>query len=128
MADYDKKPEVDDHGSPADQHADHDGHDDHDHGEVSESIKRGTVVVGFRTELTDVARWLPDIAAKTDMPESDWNTVNDASQKIKAIIESVAENATDAEFRSAWQKQQTDITKLLNKLRQIAGEAGVDVR
>lgn len=34
------------------------------------------------TELTDIIRWLPELAADSDMPEDSWNRVNSLSEQL----------------------------------------------
>jgi hypothetical protein len=41
-------------------------------------------------ELTDIARWLPELAADSDMPEADWNVVLDRSNELVGILEAVS--------------------------------------
>lgn len=37
-------------------------------------------------ELRDDMRWLPEIAARSDMPEAEWNVVNETSRELTALI------------------------------------------
>lgn len=101
-----------------------DDHDhDHHHGEMEETIKRGTLEVGFRTELEDLAGWLPDIAAMTDLDETAWTSVKDASGKLKKVITSVSGDATDSEFREAWRSRAVEVAGLLAALNKVAEKA-----
>ena len=42
----------------------------------------------------DIAHWLPEIAAASDMPESPWNEVNDRSEALVSAYETLLEAAT----------------------------------
>lgn len=101
-----------------------DDHEDDDHGEMKESIRRDTYSVDWRTELEDLALWLPDIAAKSDLDQEDWNGLKDASQQLHDIIEAIGEEVGDADFRDAWRDREVGISRLITQMREYAGKAG----
>jgi hypothetical protein len=41
-----------------------------------------------RQELLDIVRWMPEIAADTDMPESTWNKIYERSESIRKALQS----------------------------------------
>jgi hypothetical protein len=102
------------------------GEDDHhdgypgEHHEEDEKVKHQVFEIAVREELKDVVSWLPEIAAKSDLGESEWSKVSEASKSLTKVIESVAKDATDNSFRDAWKKNAEDIDAQLEKLRAIA--------
>lgn len=85
--------EVDKHDHARDDH-DHDGHDHGDEHGHKDPFETGppqhTVVVDVFTELSDVVRWLPEIAADGDMLGDDWKQVKSISDEMTAQLESLA--------------------------------------
>lgn len=99
-----------DSGTAHDTTAEHHDHEHlHDHGipdhkpaSFAEAVKqlprRQRLVLGeFKVghldhaqeaiqKLQDVIRWLPELAADTDLGEADWNTVQSLSQRMEATI------------------------------------------
>ena len=97
-----------------------DGAHDHDHhDDMEETVKHRFFEVGLRQELEDVARWLPDIAAETDLGESEWSAAKKISEKIQGIVSS-ASDSSDNQFRDAWRKKSTEVAALLDELKEIA--------
>ena len=102
----------------------HGHHHDHHDGEVTETIRRGTYEVDFRTELKDLIAKLPENAATTDLEEADWDSVRDISTKLSGVIESVPDSADDSGFRQAWTSRESEITGMLAKIAEISKKAG----
>ena len=100
-------------------------HDDHhdDHSEEEESIKRLTAEIPLQTEVKDIVKWLPDLAAKSNASEADWTTVSDTSKSLTKIIAGIAKEASDADFRAAWSKQTKEIEALLAKLKTVSAKS-----
>lgn len=81
-------------GDHSESHDDHDDHDDHEHMESSE--KRHEVSVDVFTELYDIARWLPKIAAKGDLAEEQWTAVKSVSDEMLSTVGDLAgDQSTD---------------------------------
>lgn len=126
-ADFEATGGADDHDHDHDHGHDDHGHDDHDHAgerhrEEGEVIKRRSLEVDLRTELTDIVRWMPDIAAKSDLNESQWNFVKSISDQLTAIIDGAAADATDdSSFRQAWRLKTEKIEPMLGELQTRAG-------
>ena len=92
----------DDHGDDHDDHGHHhdDGHDDHDEHEHDHEDD-------YEKSL-DIARWLPDLAADSDLEESEWNRVNKTANKLAAILVQVCSREGDAR-RKAYLEQESKI-------------------
>ena len=99
------------------------GTEDHDE-EMKETVKEREYEVNFRTELADIMRWLPSLASQTDLEETDWNSVSDISKQFKEIIASVSEDKSDADFRQNWKSNESEINKLLQKLKEMNAKLG----
>ena len=111
-ADY--KPDMEHH-----EEAHHEGEEEH------ETVERHTMEVGFRTEFIDVAKWLPDIAAASDMSSKDWQSVSDASKKITGVVESIPAELSDTKYRDAWKEKSAEIGASLKQLEEtLAATAG----
>ncbi|MDX2037638.1 MAG: hypothetical protein SFX72_13380 [Isosphaeraceae bacterium] len=55
-----------------------------------------TPIARDRVEIAvDVARWLPEIAGDSDLPEKEWNLVNDAAIPISKAFETIAATTGD---------------------------------
>ncbi len=87
--------------------------------EVDEKVKHYVMEVGSRAEIGDVASWLPGIAAKSNVGESDWTSVSEVSKGLKDIIDSIPDDATDVSFRESWKTKVKDVESMLGKLREI---------
>ena len=100
---------------------DHDDHaDDHEH---EETVKHRSVEVDFRTELKDIVRWLPDIAAKSNLNETQWNSVDSISERLTKIIEGIPEDASDESFRESWKLKSDEIEPMFNELQTLIKSA-----
>lgn len=47
-----------------------------------------------RRQLADIWRWMPELAAETDLPEATWNSVQTASLEAAAQYHHAVENST----------------------------------
>jgi len=99
------------------------GEEDHDHypgehdHEEHETVKQRSMEVDLRTELTDVVRWLPDIAAKSDLNETAWNSVDSISGRLTEIINAIEADAADDSFRATWKLKSKEIDSMLGELQ-----------
>lgn len=89
-------------------------------GEMQEKVTRRVLEVELRTELTDLVGWLPSIAAKSDISESDWETVSSVSKALTGIIESIPADSSNAAFQDAWKKKSAEIEAQLTELQGAA--------
>ena len=94
---------------------DHDHHDLHE----EEAVKRLVAEIPLQTELKDIVKWLPDIAAKSNTSEAEWTTVSDVAKSFTKVIEGIASDASDADYRDAWKKQTKTIEPLLATLKTL---------
>ena len=96
----------DNSSSEADHH-DEEG-EDHDHAHETSDEKIHNVTINAFVELRDLAKWLPNIAAESDMPESEWSKVNDASKKMTPMLIEIVEQSTDEKERRVSYNKQAD--------------------
>lgn len=101
----------------------HDGHPGH-HSEENETVKYHSMEVDLRTELTDIVGWLPDIAAKSNLDETDWNAVNSVSDNLTKIIAAIPADASDASFRESWKQKSAEIKVMLDELQAFVDSSG----
>ena len=103
------------------------GHDGHAgrHKEDDERVKHHSMEVGLRTELVDIITWLPKIAAKSNLNESNWNSVNSISSRLAKIIDEVGVDVSDDSFRESWKSKSDEIQPMLNELQTINDSSGV---
>lgn len=88
---------------------DEEGHDEEEH----ETIERHTAVVDFRTEFADVVKWLPDIAAASDLGSADWQSISDVSKKMDEAFVSIPSDILDPTFRDSWKQKSSEIEAML---------------
>ena len=102
------------------------GHDDHSdgHSEVDERVKHHSMEVGLRTELADIIIWLPKIAAKSNLSEADWISVDSISSQLTKIVGEIGADLPDASFRDAWKLKSDEIKTALDKVQAINDSVG----
>jgi len=74
-----------------------------------------------QAELLDIIRWLPELAAETDLRRADWNAVQQASLQLEQIADSG--RAADAERTAA----ASHYRELIGNLRELLSRAGPDL-
>lgn len=94
-------------------------HGDH-HSEEDETVKRLVATIPLKTELPDVVKWLPDLAAESNTSESDWTIASDTAKRLTQILDAIPEDTSDKDFRDAWKQQAKEIEPLLTKLQTLA--------
>ena len=105
----------------ADYEAQEDGHSEHEgHHHEDEAIKHSVLEVDLRSELANIVSWLPDLAAKSDLGESDWKTVSAVSNNFKEMLAAIPSDSTDAAFRDAWTGRASEIKTELEQLSKIS--------
>lgn len=118
------------HFYPAASYEAHEHDDEHDddhsdrHSEEGETVKHHSMEVNLRTELTDVTTWLPKIAAKSNLSETDWNSVDSISSQINKLISELGAGIPDSEFRESWKLKSDEIETMLAKLQTICDSSG----
>ncbi len=92
---------------------------DPDHSHDSDSIrdlKRHMVKVDIFTELNDIVRWIPDVAADSDMSKQSWNTVNRTSEELGKILDPIiSEDASPAEMRTSYREHAKSSDQLIRE-------------
>lgn len=105
-------------GSEGAENEDHE-HDDHGHEDMKTEEKTHDVEIDIFTEYDDIVRWLPIIAANSDMPEATWNTVKDVSVALEECLEGILDGTEDAKEKRAGIKAKHDkIDGFLKQLEQ----------
>ena len=94
------------------------------HSEEDEKVKHHTMKIDLRTEMADVAKWLPDIAASSNLEEADWNSVKSLSGGLTKIIEEISPDASDASFRESWKQKSEEVKGMLDKLQTFNESTG----
>lgn len=92
--------------------------------EAEESVKHHSMEVGLRTELADVIVWLPKIAAKSNLSEADWKSVDSISSQLTKIVDEIGADLPDASFRDAWKLKSDEIKTALDKVQAINDSVG----
>jgi len=111
-----------DHGDHDHGDHDHDGHD-HGHGHThGHGHGHEIVSVGIFEEWCDVVRWLPSIAANSDMEKSEWDQINGGCQSLSDLVASLSGNQSDAEKRKIYIAHEKEIQQMLQTVKQ-ANEA-----
>ncbi len=106
----------------------HDAHsedDDHGHEHMESSEKQYEAEVEPYTELTDIARWLPRIAADADTDEKTWNEVKATSQDIVDALRSCERASPEAEKRAAFRSNRD---RFDGWMKQLEISLGIDSR
>jgi len=99
---------------------DEEGHEE----EEQETIERHTAEVDFRTEFADIVRWLPDIAAASDLGKADWQSVSDASKKLTQLLESIPAGFEAPKLRDSWKQKSSEIEAMLTDLKNTLAKPG----
>ena len=96
-----------------DNHDDH--HHDHDHDDGHSDDHDDVVEVEIFQELEDIVRWLPTIAADSDLPKEPWDRING---QIKTLAELTRLSGKDDEQkRSSYVENAEKIQSVLNELK-----------
>ena len=92
----------------------HGDDDDHDHGHSHSDHDDDIVEVGIFQELDDIVRWLPTIAADSDLPKEPWDRINDNIKQLSKLTKTDGQN--DEEKRGQYRKNAKQIASVLSKL------------
>jgi len=79
--------------------------------ELNDKIGRGTADAKTLNVALDIANWLPEIAADSDMPEAPWNQVNAHSTALVAALQQVLSGKAD-DARGVAENAGSEIAKL----------------
>lgn len=100
--------------------------DTHEGEDIKETVEDRVMKLDCITELFDLARWLPSIAAATDLDEEAWNNIKKNSETLKTLIEPHLKEKNEAEFCKAWIAKSEEVEKVLTMLREISKEEKKD--
>lgn len=82
---------------------DHDHAHSHSHSHSHSHADLESVEVSIFQELHDIVRWLPKIAADSDMDEETWNEVNQLQKRLEPLAEEITA-AEKSDRRKVYQK------------------------
>ena len=101
-------------------HATHHHHDhphDHDHSHSHEHGHEHAHLDALQ-EMSDLVRWLPDLAADSDLKEEPWNRVFAAAKSLEAIlIEALSQSGE--ERRATYLQHESDVVRHLRELTEV---------
>lgn len=92
------------------------------HEEFRDGPPRPADVLPLETELADILRWLPRMAADTDLPEAAWNRVQRAAAEASTVVQSVHAQPAN-QRRAAYREQAAAMAKWLEELAAVALES-----
>ncbi|GIW98536.1 MAG: hypothetical protein KatS3mg111_1869 [Pirellulaceae bacterium] len=88
------------------------------HAEITNGDLRTNDPLDVFTETSDIVRWLPDLAADSDLGEEPWNSVYATSQRLETILNEV-QSRRDADRYQEYQTYETEFDQLYNALLEI---------
>jgi hypothetical protein len=89
---------------------------DEDHEDMESSEKQHQVEVDPYTELVDIARWLPRIAADADIDEKTWDDVKTTSRQIVDVLRPIQDQPSGEKKREMFRSQRGDIARWIKQL------------
>ena len=98
-------------------HHAHDHHHSHGH-DHSHSHDHEHISLDALQEMNDLVRWLPDLAADSDLKEEPWNRVHAATNAL-AVILTEASSQNGDERREAYLKHETVVEEHVRELLEI---------
>ena len=72
--------------------------------------------VGVFQEWTDIVRWLPSIAANSDLPKSSWDKINQQCEKLSELTSRVVGDSA-ADRHEVYQQNAAAIEQILDALQ-----------
>jgi hypothetical protein len=88
------------------------------HVEIVKGRARSPEQLGVFDETLDVVRWLPALAADSDLPEAPWNRVHAASMRLDSIL-SVAMSQVGDRRREVYVEHETELDDLHRALIEV---------
>lgn len=86
-----------------------------DHAADHAADRPGDGIEAF-VEWSDLVRWLPELAADSDLPEAPWNRVDAAAAKLAALL---PPTLSSAEGRAAYRAHAAAVAPLLEELAAV---------
>ncbi|MFM8252444.1 MAG: hypothetical protein ACKOBW_12675 [Planctomycetota bacterium] len=88
------------------------------HAEIANGGARAAEQIDVFAETYDIVRWLPMLAADSDLAEELWNQVHAASQRLEVILTAVlARHGNDR--RGTYLQSETELTQLQRELVEV---------
>jgi len=69
-------------------------------------------------EMSDLVRWLPELAADSDLKEEHWNEAHSAANRLEALLGAASSRSGD-ERRETYLECQAEIEQHLDRLVEI---------
>jgi hypothetical protein len=88
------------------------------HVEISNNGPRAAKQLDVFSEAFDIARWLPELAADSDLEEGPWNRVQDVAGQLEAILIDVL-SRNDGERRETYLQYETELDRHQRQLVEI---------
>ena len=78
--------------------------------------------MGIFEEWCDIVRWLPSIAANSDMDKQQWDQINQACEGLSNLVTSLSSDQPASEKRNLYRKNAQEISRTLQNLNQVVEE------
>ena len=106
------------HGHSHSHHGHSHSHHDHGHDHGEEEI----VTVGIFEEWNDIVRWLPSIAADSDLSEAEWKRINSCCDDLSNLGSGFEGDTPDTEKRDQFRENAGEIKRCLTTLQNTVSE------
>ena len=104
-------------------HHDHDHDHDHDKNhQHSDEVHPQFVEIGIFQEFFDIVRWLPIIAANSDLPKTEWDEVHRHCQTLTQLAAEIQKNAKsndELDLRDSYRQISAQLNDQLNSLKSM---------
>lgn len=91
------------------------------HAEIQGEVHRDAGELDAISEAHDIARWLPEIAADSDLPESPWVRIEASAKEMQQILAGAMEFA-ESERREMYLRDASRLRQLNEELREVSRE------
>ena len=88
---------------------------------LSGAVPRPSDQIEVHQELSDVVRWLPELAADSDLGKDAWDKIHATTQRMDAMLTPVRA-APPTERADAYRKQSVDLAACLGELTMLAAD------
>jgi hypothetical protein len=82
-------------------------------------IRDDELVIRKFNELQDIVRWLPELAGESDLPEAEWNEVQNISRSLQTKLAPLG-NQLDKLSVDAWKRFSSEQESLLTQLDKLS--------
>ena len=91
----------------------------HNHADFDGNAPEHIIFVDVFTELIDVVRWLPDIAADSDMPKKDWIQVEEIAEEFSIQLKTIGKLNSQAAKHTHYKSKSETISVSIGKLEAL---------